>query len=88
MNVTGSWGIGFVFGIIGENMGMVQGPPLWEMIAFGFLGGYTTFSTLSLQVLSLMKEKQNDLAVLYILMSVGLGLVAVLAGVEMGRGLV
>jgi fluoride exporter len=46
----------------------------------GFLGGFTTFSAFSLDVMKLVQAGQSGAAVVYVVASVGLSLVAVFAG--------
>jgi CrcB protein len=61
--------------------------PAWLRtgLVVGFLGGYTTFSTFAQEGLDLMREGQSGVAVLYAVGSVLVGLVAVYAGMALGR---
>jgi fluoride exporter len=54
-------------------------------LVVGFLGDYTTFSTFAQEGLDLMREGQSAVALLYAVGSVLLGLVAVYAGMAVGR---
>jgi CrcB protein len=53
----------------------------------GFLGAYTTFSTLMLESWRLVEDGATGLAALNLAGSVGLGLAAVLAGLTLGRAI-
>ncbi len=46
----------------------------------GFLGGFTTFSAFSFDVLNLVNGGQNNVAILYVFVSVALSVLAVFAG--------
>ena len=52
------------------------------VLAVGFCGGMSTFSTFSHEVLGLIKSNQWLTAVLYAMLSVGLGLLAVAIGMR------
>jgi fluoride exporter len=54
-------------------------------VAVGILGGYTTFSTFAEETLDLVEEGRVPLALLYTVSSVGLGVLAVFAGMKAGR---
>jgi CrcB protein len=54
-------------------------------ITIGFLGAYTTFSTLSLETYRLLDRGHVALATAYALGSLVAGLAAVTAGVLVGR---
>ena len=56
-------------------------------VMIGFLGAYTTFSTLMLETWRLAEDGAIVLAVLNIAGSAVLGLVAVFAGLAIGRAL-
>ena len=61
------------------------GPTSRLFINVGFLGAYTTFSTLTLGYVSLFRNGQWLLAVLYLLLSFLGGILAVLIGDATGR---
>ena len=46
----------------------------------GFLGGFTTFSAFSLDILKLFHDGQISVAVSYIILSVFLSIIAIFAG--------
>jgi len=54
-------------------------------VVTGFLGAYTTFSTLSLDTYRLLERGELDQALLNMVATVVLGLLAVWAGVKIGR---
>lgn len=60
----------------------------WRMgLIGGFLGGFTTFSAFGLETLHLLRDGQPVLAAGYVAASLALGLVAVAAGLAIGRQL-
>ena len=86
INVTGGLVLGGFIGFIGQR----PQDPGWSMlIAVGFCGAYTTFSTFSYETFALLQARELLSALTYTLGSVGLGLAAVtagyLAGAAMGR---
>jgi CrcB protein len=83
VNVTGALALGFVFALFTERIEVA--PWVRSTIAIGFLGGYTTFSTFAQEGLDLMREGQSAVALLYAVGSVLVGLVAVYAGMAVGR---
>ena len=56
-------------------------------LAIGFLGAYTTFSTLSLESYRLVEGRSYALAGANLIGSVGVGLTALYGGVVVGRAL-
>ena len=84
INVVGSLLIGVVVGVV------QSGPelsPLWRLFfTTGILGGFTTFSTSSLEALGL-GSSNVQLAAAYVLGSVGLGLASAYVGLALGRAL-
>jgi CrcB protein len=56
VNVTGSFVIGFFAGLIDPQGPFLIGPRLREFVMIGVCGGYTTFSSFSLQTLELARE--------------------------------
>lgn len=82
VNIAGSLLIGLFYSISERwNLSM-------EMRLFlttGLCGGFTTFSTFSNDGLSLLRGEFYGTFLLYALLSIGLGLVAVLAGGVIGK---
>jgi fluoride exporter len=85
VNVTGSFVLGFVFTLMTEQL--TTAPWLRTAITVGFVGAYTTFSTLSFETYRLLEDGALGLALANVLGSVSAGLVAVYLGVVAGRAL-
>ncbi len=83
VNVTGCFLIGLL-GNLREN-----GPADFDryFLMVGVMGGYTTFSTFSLQTLELFHAGNTGLAVLNVALSMGLCLLGVWLGATAGRSL-
>ena len=77
VNLLGCFAIGLVVGIAGRNTDI--DPRLILFLQTGICGGFTTFSTFSLESLTLIEEGQITIGILYIVLSVLLGLFALLA---------
>jgi CrcB protein len=71
INVTGAFIMGFFITLIVERA--VSSPDLRLLIAVGFLGSYTTFSTYALDTSILLKSGHRGYAILYWLGSAILG---------------
>ena len=73
VNIIGCFFIGIVFGFFDK--GLVSNE--WKLfLATGVLGGFTTFSAFSVETFNLFREGHAGYALLYILASVLLGLLA------------
>lgn len=80
VNVGGSFIFGLLFHLIAVNE--------WRLLVFvGFLGSFTTLSTLSFEVFSLLQNSRYLLALTYALGSLALSVCAVGAGMWMGRNI-
>lgn len=85
VNVTGSLLAGLLFAVLVERGALpadLRGPLL-----IGFVGAYTTFSTLALESWRLLEDGAWMLASLNLAGSVVLGLVALIGGIALGRSL-
>jgi CrcB protein len=97
---TGQWGSGFPYGTLLANVTgsfilaffitlatqrAVISPALRLFFAVGFLGGYTTFSSFTVDTISLIQAGNWSGAGLNILGNVGLGFLGAFAGVVAAR---
>lgn len=85
INVLGSFLMGFLFFETLERLTMH--PTLRTAILTGGLGGFTTFSTFALESLTLLEDGKPEKALLYLGLSVGLGLLAAFLGGYISRNL-
>lgn len=60
---------------------------LRAFLAVGVLGGFTTFSSFSLDFVTLVERGDISAALLYVLLSVGLSLAAIFAGIAATKGI-
>src|SRR6266849_4840885 len=80
INVTGSFVIGFFAALTGPDGRLFVGSTSRQFVMIGICGGYTTFSSFSLQTLNLMNDGEWLYASANIVLSVALCLIAVWAG--------
>jgi fluoride exporter len=83
VNVTGCLVLGALLTLIIERW-----PPSRYVRAFaviGFLGAYTTFSTYTVEAVTLTKDNHADIAAAYVVASLVVGLVALYAGIVVAR---
>lgn len=81
VNIVGSFIIGFFGGISGPDGRLIVTPNLRQFVLVGFCGGYTTFSSFSLQTLDLMRNGDVFEAGGNIVLSVVLCLISAWLGV-------
>ncbi|OGT44664.1 MAG: camphor resistance protein CrcB [Gammaproteobacteria bacterium RIFCSPHIGHO2_12_FULL_38_11] len=86
VNVSGCFLMGLLFVLLLERFDGV-GPQLRSLLLIGFLGGYTTFSSFSIETLNLFESGASLSGVLNILLSVILCIAATWFGVIGGRQL-
>jgi CrcB protein len=84
INISGSFIIGFLFVLFEETS---VSPLMRSAILIGFLGSYTTFSTLSLESYRLLEDGAYALAMANLAGSIATGLFAVYAGIVLARTL-
>ena len=86
VNVAGS----LIMGVLIELSALVwsPSPELRALLTVGVLGGYTTFSTFSLDVAFLMQRGDTAAAAIYVVVSVLLSVGALFAGLHIIRGMV
>jgi fluoride exporter len=83
VNVTGSFFLGVLFAVTLERQILpaeIRGP-----VMIGFIGAYTTFSTLMLESWRLWEDGAIGLALGNLVLSVGVGVVALFVGLTLGR---
>ncbi len=80
INVTGSLIIGFFATLTGPDGRVFVGSTARQFVMIGICGGYTTFSSFSLQTLNLVNDGEWLYAGTNILLSVALCLIAVWGG--------
>jgi CrcB protein len=85
VNISGAFLLGLLFTVLTERL--VVAPWLRSAVTIGFLGAYTTFSTLTLETFRLFEEGSYVAAAMNIFGSIFVGLVAVFTGVVLGREL-
>jgi len=77
VNVTGSLAIGFLWGIVDR---FNFSPNVRMFVFIGILGGYTTFSTFSLETFNLMRDGEYRIAAMNVVLSIVFSIGAVFAG--------
>jgi CrcB protein len=86
INIAGSFVIGW-FGVLTSAAGPLDVPPEIRLfVLVGLCGGFTTFSSFSLQTLELVQAGEVFRAGAYVVGSVTLCLLGVWAGTVLGRG--
>jgi CrcB protein len=85
VNISGAFVLGLIFTVLTEHLA-VQ-PWVRSTATIGFLGAYTTFSTFSFETYRLVEDGAIGLALANALGSLAAGLVAVYAGIVLGRAL-
>lgn len=84
VNITGSFAMGLLAGWLARH----DGAEGWRLLlGVGLLGGFTTFSAFSLELLGLIERGAPGLALAYALVSVAAGLAGLWLGVSAMRGL-
>jgi CrcB protein len=84
INIVGSVAMGLFIGYL------VRTTPAWQadarlFVAIGVLGGFTTFSSFSLDAVSMLERGELGLALFYVLGSVIIGIAALFAGLVVMR---
>lgn len=83
INVSGSFVIGLLFALVTERSVLpaeLRGP-----VMIGFIGSYTTFSTLTLEAWRMIEDGAWVYATVNLGGSILVGMAAVIAGVALGR---
>ncbi len=84
VNVLGGLAMGALAGMLGR---MTAGDQARLFLAVGVLGGFTTFSAFSLELVTMLERGAMMTAMGYALASVAGAVVALFAGLAMTRGL-
>ena len=83
INIVGSFLIGFLMIVFADKY--VVNENIRMAVIVGFLGAFTTFSTFEMEIFGLVREREFFTGFLYLFLSVFVGFVGVVAGVELGR---
>jgi CrcB protein len=84
VNFTGCLGMGFFVTLALEQITVVS-PEIRSLVAVGFLGSYTTFSSYELDTLTLLRDRHTAVALLYWLSTAVVGLFSAQLGVILAR---
>ena len=83
INVTGSFLIGIFVGLFALRWNLPE--PVRVFLTVGICGGYTTFSTFSLDAWYLIERGQNVASLAYMLFSVVLSVIALIGALQLVR---
>ncbi len=82
-NILGSLLLGVLVGWLAFK---VDGAPNWQLfLGTGVMGGFTTFSTLSMETMLMIERKAYAQAATYALGSLALGVIAIFVGLMIAR---
>ncbi|MFG1374804.1 fluoride efflux transporter CrcB [Xanthobacter oligotrophicus] len=87
INVSGSFIMGLIVGYLAFKDGEFWNQTMRLFLTTGILGGYTTFSTFSLDFFLLMERGAYGSALAYVVGSVALAFIAVFVGIAVMRAL-
>jgi CrcB protein len=85
VNIIGSFAIGLLAELIARRLD--SSPEMRLLLITGFLGGFTTFSAFSLDVIGLFERGSIIAAASYVIASVAISLCAVFAGLALARAM-
>ena len=83
-NAAGSLLMGVLAGWLARN-GSGDGDQLRLLLGVGLLGGFTTFSAFSLEMVMLLQRGQYVFALLYAILSIALGITGLMVGLGVMR---
>ncbi|AUT01782.1 fluoride efflux transporter CrcB [Nostoc sp. CENA543] len=84
INISGCLAMGFFFTFAVDKIAIIS-PEIRLLVAVGFLGAYTTFSTYALDTVSLLHNQNFIAANIYLVGSVLLGLISLQLGMILAR---
>jgi fluoride exporter len=83
VNVIGSFLLGLIYVLASRKAGLTDN---WRLfLGAGFCGGFTTFSAFALENFNLIEQKLGGISLAYVSVSLLAGLLALAAGVWLGR---
>ena len=85
VNIVGSFAIGFLTELVARRLD--SSFEIRLLLVVGLVGGFTTFSSFSLDTVALIEKGAVSSAVIYVFSSVVISLVATFAGFAVGRAL-
>jgi fluoride exporter len=85
VNATGSFVLGLLSAWLIRPGAGARTEVMWLLLGVGFCGGYTTFSTFSLDTVALLETRGTVAATTNVVASVFAGLIGVVAGMLLGR---
>ena len=85
VNATGSFVLGLLAVLIARPTAGGRTDVARLLLGVGFCGGYTTFSTFSLDTVALLESRGGLIAAVNVVASVSAGLIGVAAGMLLGR---
>jgi len=89
INLSGSFFLGWFTTIVADRflggLAWISLDNLRLLVAVGFTGAYTTFSTFEFEIHDMYSKGEEIKATLYMIVSVAVGLIAVRLGVLLGR---
>lgn len=83
INIVGSFLIGFLMIALADRFEANEN--LRSLLIVGFLGAFTTFSAFEFEIFELVRTRELVTAFLYLFLSIFVGFIGVVAGVELGR---
>lgn len=83
INILGAFIIGIIAALAMKNDSL--NPRVVLFLKVGICGGFTTFSSFALETSDLMKNGNTGIALLYIILSIVIGVIAVFAAQEIVR---
>ena len=83
VNISGSFALGLVFALAMDRA--ILSPEIRVPLMIGFIGSYTTFSTLMLESWTLVEEGDIAHMLFNLIGSVAIGMIALVAGLAVGR---